>query len=873
MTSTNQTAKADIAEIRRVFGLLFEPGQVTELRVLKTKRGTVSGYFDDLDKMARAAASLSGKSPGVYATLNPVNPDLLSRAANRVEPFARDTTLDSHITRRRFFPIDFDAGRPAGISSTDEEHAAAIEMARECRRWLTEGGWPEPILADSGNGAHLLYQIDLPAEDERRVELGLKALAEEFSNEQTTVDTGNFNPARIWKVYGTLVAKGDSLPERPHRIARILEAPETFVCVPVELIDTLIATIPEPQPAQPGGGQSFDLETFISQHGLQVAVDKNGNGRRRLVLEICPFNPAHNDRSACIFQWPDGRLGFKCHHPACADNHWRQLRELLEPDAYSRRPSGSAFADNRHDPAVQPDRSLPIVEVHSRQLRDISDDLMQALNAANQPPKLFNRGSALARIRADADGRPLVDAVNEHMLANRATAVTNFIKTNARGQTTEVHPPQDVLRDLLNRESWPFPPLRGIIETPILRPDGSLCDQPGYDIETGLFYYPDPAMTIPPIPSDPTPEQIDSAVEVLEDILCDFPFVDESSRANGWASFITPPVRHAIAGQVPAALVDATRAGSGKTLLASTIATVATGRPAAVFPAPKDDEEWRKQITSSLRSGATVIMVDNLEGRLDSPSLARALTAPVWADRVLATNDMIYLAVRVSYIVTGNNITLGGDMPRRCYLVRLDARVPRPWERPATGFRHPRLSEYVAAHRGEIVAAILTLARGWFAAGKPEAAGLPAFGSYEEWVSLIGGILAYAGVNGFLGNLVTLHDVMDEDTPAWSYFFGTWFEVLGDKPVQVKALAAALSETPNFREAIPDYLTSDFNEMAAGRKKQFQPPIGKSVANTKRLRVPQRADVGTRRGRPPYKGRPMVGLPGIHIRCGECCGE
>jgi hypothetical protein len=215
-----------VAEIQRTLDLLLEPGQVAELRVLNTQQGTASGYFTDFDKLAQAAAANSGKASGVYVTLNPVNPDLLARANNRVKKYVKETTADRDILKRRWFPIDFDAKRPAGISSTDVEHELALDRARTCREWLGSQGWPEPIFADSGNGAHLLYGVDLPSDDNRLIERCLKALAARFDDAVVVVDSGNHNPARIWKIYGTLVAKGDDVPERPHRLARILDGPE-----------------------------------------------------------------------------------------------------------------------------------------------------------------------------------------------------------------------------------------------------------------------------------------------------------------------------------------------------------------------------------------------------------------------------------------------------------------------------------------------------------------------------------------------------------------------------------------------------------------------------------------------------------------------
>src|SRR5262249_7321365 len=150
------------------------------------KRGTVSGYFDGQhrEKLIEAAAELSGLAQGVYVTLNPVIPTLLARALNRAKAFPDGTTKDDDILRRLWLPIDFGQTRPSGISSIDDEHQAALDRARECREFLRGKGWPDPILADSGNGAHLLYKIDLPNEDAstKLIQRILEVLAARFGD-------------------------------------------------------------------------------------------------------------------------------------------------------------------------------------------------------------------------------------------------------------------------------------------------------------------------------------------------------------------------------------------------------------------------------------------------------------------------------------------------------------------------------------------------------------------------------------------------------------------------------------------------------------------------------------------------------------------
>src|ERR1019366_714490 len=137
-------------EILRACRLLMASGDVHEVRIPKAgRRGTISGYFDDHERLADTVLAIDGTAPGVYLTLNPCNPALLARAANRLQERAQVTTSDADILRRRWLLIDFDPVRPAGISSNDREHGRAISAA--CGAWddLRGAGFPDPVVADS----------------------------------------------------------------------------------------------------------------------------------------------------------------------------------------------------------------------------------------------------------------------------------------------------------------------------------------------------------------------------------------------------------------------------------------------------------------------------------------------------------------------------------------------------------------------------------------------------------------------------------------------------------------------------------------------------------------------------------------------------
>ena len=227
-TPGNSDVVLDRSEILRGASILFQQGDVVEVRILRTRCGTVAGYFDDPHKMVAAihAADARYRPAGIYYTLNKLDAALLGRAYNRLKEYAELATADGNIQRRRWLPIDLDPVRPGGVSSSNEEHAAALQRAASIASDMASE-WGAPIRADSGNGAHLLYRIDLPNDQDgqRFVAGALAELDRRYSDDVVKVDVSTANAARIWKAYGSVARKGDSIPGRSHRLSRILEVP------------------------------------------------------------------------------------------------------------------------------------------------------------------------------------------------------------------------------------------------------------------------------------------------------------------------------------------------------------------------------------------------------------------------------------------------------------------------------------------------------------------------------------------------------------------------------------------------------------------------------------------------------------------------
>lgn len=239
------TAQLAYQEIEASLAALVQAGTVFEIRLLGAgnKRRVDAGYFNSPAAAATALAGLDGNYQGVYFTPNPVLPELLARSANRITPWAQVTSMDPDVTRRHWLLIDIDPIRPSGISSTDAEHEAALERARQVVGYLTLlYGFCDPMMNDSGNGAHVLYPINEPNTEQVRDTIAkfLKCLRAKFTDSQCDVDTTVFNAARIFRVPGTWARKGDSVPDRPHRKARILQGVHHLSRVTLERINAFI---------------------------------------------------------------------------------------------------------------------------------------------------------------------------------------------------------------------------------------------------------------------------------------------------------------------------------------------------------------------------------------------------------------------------------------------------------------------------------------------------------------------------------------------------------------------------------------------------------------------------------------------------------
>ena len=85
-----------------------------------------------------------------------------------------------------------------------------MKVAKKIRRDLRKQGFPEPLVAMSGNGGHLIYKASLKNNQGNRdlFKRFLAALAQKYDNAQAKIDQKVANPSRLVKLYGTMARKG-----------------------------------------------------------------------------------------------------------------------------------------------------------------------------------------------------------------------------------------------------------------------------------------------------------------------------------------------------------------------------------------------------------------------------------------------------------------------------------------------------------------------------------------------------------------------------------------------------------------------------------------------------------------------------------------
>jgi hypothetical protein len=436
-----------------------------------------------------------------------------------------------------------------------------------------------------------------------------------------------------------------------------------------------------------------------------------------------------------------------------------------------------------------------MIVLPNNQEEDLNDQVIKSLGSINE---LYQRGQQLVSVYRDVvpagklvlrpPGAPGIHDLSVPRLRELISRVTDWRRyvasKQAETQLKVIEVPTRNTEAIAARRGWSgIRPLEGITELPVLRPDGSLCDTPGYDPSTGLLYLPNAQFL--PIPKHPTQEDAHRAAQEILSLVCDFPFLSEAHRAAWLAALLTPFARYAFLDPVPIFTIDANIRSAGKTKLADLISIIFCGRSMPRYGYRDDDAELAKAITVAVSSADPFLLFDNVDKPLGGEALDRALTGTVWQERVLGKNKgaeaMVQAPMRVTFYATGNNLAFKGDTYSRAISIRLESPLERPEDRD--NFTISNIEAETLARRPRLVAACLTILRAYQAAGCPGVLDGPTrFRGWDLWVRAP---IVFAGLPDPKAAKEQDNASVDQDATSLSLLLSAWEELAGQEAITV----------------------------------------------------------------------------------------
>lgn len=357
----------DERQVRMFWDVMRNGNELTEIRLISNDGRTASGYFSDPDTMIKAVAPYVNDF-STYFVFNKLNPDVYGRPQrDRIMLRPKNTSTDGDVICRDAVYLDIDSVRASGVNATEAQLNAAKKKANEVYRFLRDQGFNMPIVVCSGSGVHLYLRCALLAneENDKLIKRFTSAMDMLFSDDKVKIDSVTHNRCRLSRVPGYFNRKGSNADkERPQRLCSFVRIPEEWKVNEKEYFRKIADMYPEevrPTRENNYSTERFDLDAFIEKHNIPVTHKVVVADGTRYHLEHCLFNSEHRGRDAILFKHNNGAIAYFCYHNSCANNDWRKVRLMYEPDAYSRTPYNT-YAPRRGYGAPQKEPFVPIAE-------------------------------------------------------------------------------------------------------------------------------------------------------------------------------------------------------------------------------------------------------------------------------------------------------------------------------------------------------------------------------------------------------------------------------------------------------------------------------------------------------------------------------
>lgn len=284
------------------------------------------------------------------------------------------------------------------------------------------------------------------------------------------------------------------------------------------------------------------------------------------------------------------------------------------------------------------------------------------------------------------------------------------------------------------------------VQIPIIRDNQLTFPNVGYDERFNSWLEEDS----PTISNMDMP--LEEAKNILYNTLKEFCFETRSDYINAISALLTPFLRGIFKTgfntRSPVYAYMANRERSGKDYLAGITGILYEGLALEEPPISNGEyrssggnDELRKKIISSMRSGKKRLHFSNNKGHLNNSVFESVTTATRFSDRLLGKNKEVAFDNEIDFSFSGNmGITLTPDLANRTMFINLFLDMEDANKRK---FSNPNLHLWVLNNRNTILSALYSLIRNWFDNDCPD--GSYPFASFPEWSRVCGGIMETAG--------------------------------------------------------------------------------------------------------------------------------
>jgi 5S rRNA maturation endonuclease (ribonuclease M5) len=461
----------------------------------------------------------------------------------------------------------------------------------------------------------------------------------------------------------------------------------------------------------PGGAGKWTTAYTESLTGAKVFIlpDKDTPGRRHAALVTRAL--AGKAQSVRVVELPD-RDGRKVKDAADwigAGGTVEELREIV-------RTAPAWEPPPEHPPAAAPSVSVvtngkpAVLLPHGAQ--SISDTGRALGELLAKTERYFIRGGAVVKLAQDPDGLPHLEDVRAAALASDFEAVAFLCKPDGPGNVAAATCPEQTAKLLAASAAFrdAMRPIHVLTRCPVLIERGrGLLQVSGYDRESGILAAGMPAEAM----------DVAEAVRLLREVLAGFRFATPADHARALAAMVTPAL--VFGGLVknlraPVDLGEADASQTGKGYRNKLTAAVYAQSVKTVTQQRAGVGSMEESFNMALIRGANFIALDNVRGKIDSPSFESFLTEDTYHARAPYREPVEIDPRRVVIMLTSNKADVTPDLANRCACVRL---LKQPEGHAFTHYPEGDILEHVRANQARYLGAVFAIVRAWHDAGKP----------------------------------------------------------------------------------------------------------------------------------------------------------